>query len=202
MRGVNVNDTRNADKRAIRLHQGGQYLIHGNTLREGHVYVKTWANARSTVSLVGNLVAAPHIVEGGDTASAVTRVWEWGNKKDATTVWDERVYVLRDVITVPFDHVDNSTGAMRRYISNVHGLSGTAAQAKNLRGSCAFTKALSTCDVNFPPANREPDANYFIAISCNVNRTVWVGSKTETGFTLRAAAAGTGRESCDWLLIR
>lgn len=76
---------------------------------------------------------------------------------------------------------------------NTQGLSTTSVGARNLRGTCSFSSAV-TCVVSFP--TNEADATYFVATSCPVT----VGSKTAAGFTM--TATGTNSNSCDWVLTR
>jgi hypothetical protein len=69
--------------------------------------------------------------------------------------------------------------------------------ANNLAGVASFV-ASTTVNVTLPVA--EVNANYSVFLENIGNRTLWVTSKTTTGFTINASASSS--DSAAWLLIR
>ncbi len=123
--------------------------------------------------------------------------------------------VFRSVLSDTFSYVqylggrtatnpDSLTGGSFETATNGHllagsvdGISGTSTLPRNLRGSCTFA-ASTTCTVTFGVA--EADANYFITLGPNANKTFWWSAKATTGFTINASASSS--DIVDWHLIR
>jgi len=67
------------------------------------------------------------------------------------------------------------------------------------KGSTSFPGSGSTVAVVLPVAL--PDTNYRVAVSANQNQTIWVTSKTTTGFTLNSSIAGS-TATVEWMIMR
>jgi hypothetical protein len=67
------------------------------------------------------------------------------------------------------------------------------------KGSTSFSGSGSTVAVVLPVAL--PDTNYRVAVSANQNQTIWVTSKTTTGFTLNSSIAGS-TATVEWMIMR
>jgi hypothetical protein len=78
-------------------------------------------------------------------------------------------------------------------------ISSTGTLGKNLAGTATFATAASVA-VSFG-ARTEPDANYRVVVSGNVNQTFWVTGKSTTGFTINSSVA-TSTAVVDWIIIR
>ncbi|MBI4243693.1 MAG: right-handed parallel beta-helix repeat-containing protein [Planctomycetes bacterium] len=78
-------------------------------------------------------------------------------------------------------------------------ISGTGINANNLRGQATLNAGTGSLVVTFPTA--EPDNSYYIQLTGNANRTLWVTNKTATGFTINRSST-TGTMIVDWILIR
>jgi hypothetical protein len=78
-----------------------------------------------------------------------------------------------------------------------YGISTNETPAGNLAGTAVFV-ASATVNVTLQVA--EVNANYSVFLENTGNRTLWVTSKTTTGFTINASASSS--DSAAWLLIR
>ncbi len=67
------------------------------------------------------------------------------------------------------------------------------------KGSTSFPGSGSTVAVVLPVAL--PDTNYRVAVSANQNQTIWLTSKTTTGFTLNSSLAGS-TATVEWIIMR
>lgn len=88
--------------------------------------------------------------------------------------------------------------AAEMFLSTIRGLSQTATDAENLRGSATFATA-ATVAVTF--ATAESDANYFVSISGDTNETFWITAKGTAGFTINSSNASS-TATVDWHIIR
>jgi len=77
-------------------------------------------------------------------------------------------------------------------------LGGAPTYAPSYKGTAVFTGAASVT-VAFNAA--EPDANYNIGLGPQANETMWVTSKTTSGFTLNSSNASS-MAKCDWIKYR
>jgi len=77
-------------------------------------------------------------------------------------------------------------------------LAGGVTYAPSYKGTAVFTGA-ETVTVAFNAS--EPDANYNIGLGPQANETIWVTSKTTTGFTLKSSNASS-MAKCDWIKYR
>jgi hypothetical protein len=77
------------------------------------------------------------------------------------------------------------------------GIAARDTSANNLAGTATFAAA-TTVAVTLPIA--EPDANYLIFFDNPANQTLWVTSKTASGFTINSSASNS--TTVGWLLIR
>lgn len=88
--------------------------------------------------------------------------------------------------------------AIGQELKSVVGISSGGTAAKNLAGHETFATA-ATKAVTFGTV--EPNTNYRIAISGDVNETFWVTAKTTSGFTLNSSNASSVA-GVDWHLLR
>jgi parallel beta-helix repeat protein len=79
-----------------------------------------------------------------------------------------------------------------------YGLSSTATVSNNLCGTATFASA-ATKSVTFTRA--EADTSYRVAVGAEANETIWVTSKTTSGFTLNSSNA-TSTAVVDWVIVR
>lgn len=92
----------------------------------------------------------------------------------------------------------NSGSGVNLYSLEHKGISSTTTRAENLRGTATFAGA-ATKAVSFAVA--EPDATYFLALSCSAQEIISTSSKGTAGFTLTSSNA-TSTAVVDWILIR
>lgn len=82
-------------------------------------------------------------------------------------------------------------------IKGCQGIAARDTSANNLAGTAVFS-ASTTVAVTLPIA--EPDANYLIFLDNPANQTLWVTSKSTTGFTVNSSVSNS--TTVGWLLIR
>jgi hypothetical protein len=82
-------------------------------------------------------------------------------------------------------------------IVGCQGIAARDTSANNLAGTATFSASTSVA-VTLP--NAEPDANYLIFFDNPANQTLWVTSKSTTGFTINSSASNS--TTVGWLLIR
>lgn len=78
-------------------------------------------------------------------------------------------------------------------------LSGSGVLGKNLSGQGQFATA-GTLAVAFG-ARAEPDTDYRVIVTGNVNETFWVTSKATSGFTINSSNASS-TATVDWFIVR
>lgn len=86
-------------------------------------------------------------------------------------------------------------------IRGINGLSSTATEALNFKGSATLASGTKAVDFTDIGSSDEPDAVYAVLISSEVNETFWVTSKATTGFTINSSN-GSSTATVDWILIR
>lgn len=82
-------------------------------------------------------------------------------------------------------------------LMNIRGITASNTLSNNLRGTCNFA-ASTTCVKQF--GDNEPDAHYFVALSCSGTNPIGLSAKTRAGFTLTATVSNSN--TCDYILIR
>jgi hypothetical protein len=101
IRDNRVNNTAAADKRAIRIHAGGNFTIDNNDLWEGHVAIRTSSPAQpgghTNLLLTNNRILGDVLLENLDDPSAVTRLTAIGNSGGAGGIsrnWPDQLSVV------------------------------------------------------------------------------------------------------------
>jgi hypothetical protein len=104
-----IGNTLNANKRAIRFHRGGIYVVQGNHLNEGHLFVNTGTNSRTTLTINDNAILDTTFIENGDVASALTFIDSCQNRSTPSAWYDCQTYYIRDAATTrKFARIDFS----------------------------------------------------------------------------------------------
>lgn len=143
-----VNGTTAPDGQSIRLYTGAQYTI-SNTRIPGHVLLATGTGAvaaRTTLHMTGNTTDATFI-ENGDSATAFTIIYSFGNKRDATNFFPDRIFYWRDNATTGNYWVRSATGqtadVQMSGVSSIDG-AGLSLQGRTASGTTAVGLTVST----------------------------------------------------------
>ncbi|MEO2054688.1 MAG: hypothetical protein ABGX83_05255 [Nitrospira sp.] len=83
-------------------------------------------------------------------------------------------------------------------LRGIAGISTTAVEPRNLKGTCTFATA-ATCTVSLSP--NEADASYEIFVGSQANETFWITAKATTGFTFNSSNA-TSTAVASWFMVR
>jgi hypothetical protein len=104
--------------------------------------------------------------------------------------------------TMQQDGVATLTGADGLTVTELHGLSGTAVRARNLRGHQTVAKGAKSAAVQFPLDRPEPDRSYHLFLQCTWLTQSAVVTRSETGFAASFSVGAPDNAGFDWLLVR
>lgn len=91
----------------------------------------------------------------------------------------------------------NVAGGVKQYSLGIGGISSTATSPNNFMGTATFA-ASTTVAVTFAVA--EPDSTYYIFLEPSANQTLWITSKSTSGFTINSSVSNSA--AVRWMLIR